>query len=120
MIKAVIQNYLFILLIVSIAISSTLTIATAQGTAPAKKIASPAKAPMQPLPTEPEIGEARAKGLVWVNPTTKVYHKDGAFFGRTKSGQFMTEVEAKQKYFRPSPEVQKAAAAQKGGLNSEA
>jgi hypothetical protein len=54
---------------------------------------SPTKAVTAP-PTDAEIGDAKNKGLVWVNSSTRVYHKDGAFFGKTKRGKFMTEDEA--------------------------
>jgi hypothetical protein len=45
-------------------------------------------------PTDAEIADARARGLVWVNTSAKVYHKDGTYFGKTKKGKFMTEDEA--------------------------
>jgi hypothetical protein len=36
-------------------------------------------------------------GLVWVNTETHVYHKEGSrFYGTTKKGQYMTELEAIQ------------------------
>ena len=34
-----------------------------------------------PAPTAQEVTDAKAKGMVWVNTSTKVYHKDGAFYG---------------------------------------
>ena len=34
-----------------------------------------------PAPTEQEIADARAKGLVWVNTSTKAYHKEGKYYG---------------------------------------
>jgi hypothetical protein len=34
-------------------------------------------------------------GLVWVNTSTRVYHKEGSrFYGRTKEGKYVTEDEA--------------------------
>jgi len=44
--------------------------------------------------SDSEIASAKAKGLVWVNLNTGVYHKDGGFYGKTKNGKFMTEDEA--------------------------
>jgi hypothetical protein len=33
--------------------------------------------------------------MVWVNPETHVYHKEGShFYGTTKKGKYMTEAEA--------------------------
>jgi hypothetical protein len=67
---------------------------------PAAKTAETSKpnpgktAAVTPAPTDAEIADAKTKGLVWVNTSTKVYHKDGAYFGKTKKGKFMTEDEA--------------------------
>ena len=55
-------------------------------------------------PTAQEITEAKAKGMVWVNISTKVYHKDGAFYGKTKKGKFMTEDEAKAAGYKAAKE----------------
>ena len=57
-------------------------------------------AKIAPAPTAQEIADAKANGMVWVNTTAKVYHKDGQFYGTTKHGKFMTEDEAKQAGFK--------------------
>lgn len=57
-----------------------------------------------PPPTAQEIADARTKGMVWVNTTSKVYHKDGQSYGATKHGKFMTEDAAKQAGFKAAKE----------------
>ena len=42
-----------------------------------------------------EIAAAKASGKVWVNTETRVYHKGGRWYGKTKAGKFMTEADAK-------------------------
>ena len=64
--------------------------------APAAKAAPAAAA----KPTTADIAAAQAKGMVWVNTESKVYHKDGKFYGHTKHGQFMTEDDAKKAGFQ--------------------
>jgi len=51
-------------------------------------------------PTDAQISSARASGLVWVNTDSKVYHKSGRWYGKTKSGKFMTEAEAQAAGYR--------------------
>ena len=51
-------------------------------------------------PTDKEIADAKAKGEVWVNLSSKIYHKEGKFYGKTKRGKFMTEAEAKKAGYR--------------------
>ena len=58
------------------------------------------KASTMAAPSEKEIADAKAKGLVWVNTNSKVYHKDGQFYGKTKQGQFMTEADAQKAGYR--------------------
>ena len=43
------------------------------------------KAVAAAAPTEKEIADAKAKGLVWVNTSSKVYHKEGKFYGKQLS-----------------------------------
>jgi hypothetical protein len=51
-------------------------------------------------PSDSEITDAKAKGLVWVNPSSKIYHKEGKFYGKTKRGKFMSEDDAKKAGYR--------------------
>ena len=57
-----------------------------------------------PAPSDKDIADARAKGMVWVNTSTKVYHKDGEFYGKTKKGKFMAEDDAKKGGYRAAQE----------------
>lgn len=69
-------------------------------TAPSKTAAKTKAVKATAAPTEQEIADAKSKGMVWVNTTTKVYHKDGALYGKTKRGKFMTEDDAKKAGFK--------------------
>ena len=47
-------------------------------------------------PSAAEIAAAKASHKVWVNLSTGIYHKRGRWYGKTKSGKFMAEDEAKK------------------------
>ncbi len=63
----------------------------ATGTATSSKAAS---APAQTPP---------AKGMVWVNLDSGIYHKEGSrWYGQTKNGKFMTAADAKKAGYKAS------------------
>lgn len=55
-------------------------------------------------PSAQDIADAKSKGMVWVNLETRVYHKDGTFYGHTKRGKFMTESDATKAGYRAAKE----------------
>lgn len=72
--------------------------------APAAKTAKAPKPAATPAPTTAEIADAKSKGMVWVNLSSKVYHKDGKYYGNTKSGKFMAEADATKAGYRAAQE----------------
>lgn len=76
----------------------------AKTTEQAKSSTTKKAAAAAPAPTPEEIADAKAKGMVWVNTSTKVYHKEGAFYGTTKKGKFMTEDDAKKAGYKAAKE----------------
>jgi len=80
------------------------------GTLPAFQTKSATKAPTTtkaaatPAPTDKDIADAQSKGLVWVNTNTKVYHRSGQYYGKTKQGKFMTEADAQKAGYKAAQE----------------
>jgi hypothetical protein len=70
--------------------------------APASEAPMKTKAAAAPAASSPEIAAAQANGKVWVNLDSGVYHKSGRWYGKTKSGKFMTEAEAKAAGYKES------------------
>lgn len=85
--------------------------APAMATGTAAAAAKPAKGGPTMNASAADIANAKAKGLVWVNTGTGVYHKDGEYFGATKNGKFMTEAEAQQAKYRAAKDGGHAAKA---------
>ena len=71
--------------------------------APASHNASqPSKTSSAGAPSAADIAAAKASGKVWVNLDTGIYHKGGRWYGKTKTGKFMTEAEAKAAGYKES------------------
>jgi hypothetical protein len=55
-----------------------------------------------PAASDPQIASAKSSGMVWVNTDSGVYHKGGRWYGKTKTGKFMSEADAKAAGFKAS------------------
>jgi len=82
-------------LAIAVFVLTVFTPAVTQTTSAAKNAAS-SKSASQPAPSASEIAAARAERKVWVNLDTGIYHRGGRWYGKTKSGKFMTLDEAKK------------------------
>ena len=99
-----------------LAACSSMLLAQAPATPAPPSHSAAAKSKVQAAPpTAAEVADAKAKGLVWVNLNTKVYHQSTASqYGTTKNGKFMAEADAKTAGYKPAkdapPKAPKAAA----------
>jgi hypothetical protein len=75
--------------------TGTWIVAVAQDSSGTNQAATPAKT-VSAAPSAADIAAAKASHKVWVNLETGIYHKGGRWYGKTKTGKFMTVDDAKK------------------------
>jgi hypothetical protein len=69
--------------------------------APAPTASTSASAGTRPASAPTTAQQPPVKGMVWVNLSTKVFHREGdRYYGNTKNGKFMTEADAVKAGYR--------------------
>jgi hypothetical protein len=104
--KTIVQSILGAVLTAGLALPVAAA-AQVDNPAPAKSV-DKSKTVSAKAPSDQEIENARSQGLVWINPTSHVYHRSGDFYGKTKRGKFMTENDAKKAGFHEAKEPKTA------------
>jgi hypothetical protein len=80
--------------------ASTAAYATAQDNLSPNQAAASKTAPA--TVSASDIAAAKASHKVWVNLDTGIYHKGGRWYGKTKTGKFMTVDDAKKAGYKPA------------------
>jgi DNA uptake protein ComE-like DNA-binding protein len=72
---------------------------------PARAARTGAAAPSSAPPAGVQAQTPPAPGMVWVNTSTRVFHREGdPWYGKTKQGKYMTEADAVKAGYRASKE----------------
>ena len=80
--------------------------ATPAPAAPAAPAGTSKISPPEKTKAAPSVAKAApAKGMVWVNTDSKIFHHEGdRWYGKTKQGKYMTEADALKDGYRPAKE----------------
>jgi hypothetical protein len=89
------RAWIILALLCSMFEAPALTFQAASQNSPTTSTSDKSKSSSSPASAS-EISAAKASGKVWVNLDSRVYHKGGRWYGKTKNGKFMTADEAKK------------------------
>jgi hypothetical protein len=91
-----------LVVVAGLLVASTPAMTFQTGSPDSQSASDKAKSTKSPssTPSAADIAAAKASGKVWVNLESGIYHKGGRWYGKTKSGKFMTADEAKKAGFK--------------------